>query len=150
MMNTSQGNAMKVEERILRSIQRRKGNIILRSELANMGSATQVSEALKALQNKGVLVRIGTGIYARTRVSSVTGAVIPAGSLETLASEALKKMRVPVLVSKVAAEYNSRKTTQLPGSFVANTGRRRITRKIAVGGRTVTYENDYGRTKASA
>lgn len=141
---------MKVEERLLRSVQRRKGNIILRSELAELGSASQVSEALKSLQDKGVLVRIGTGIYARTRVSSVTGAVIPAGSLETLASEALRKMRVPLLASKVAAEYNSRKTNQLPGSFVANTGRRRITRKIAVGGRTVVYENDYGRTKASA
>jgi hypothetical protein len=148
MMDSPQENAMKVEERLLRSVQRRKGNIILRSELAEFGSASQVSEALKSLQDKGVLVRIGTGIYARTRVSSVTGTVVPAGSLETLASEALKKMRVPVLASKVAAEYNSRKTT--PGSFVANTGRRRITRRIAVGGRTVVYENDFGRTKASA
>jgi len=141
---------MKVEDRLMRSIQRRKGNVILRSELSGMGSPSQVSEALKSLQDKGVLVRIGTGVYARTRRSSVTGAVIPAGSLETLAIEALNKMHVPVRASKAAVEYNSRKTTQLPGSFVANTGRRRITRKIAVGGRKVVYENDYGRAKTSA
>ncbi len=141
---------MKVEDRVLRSVRLRKGNVILRSEVAGMASPSQVSEALRALQERGVLVKIGTGVYARTRRSTVTGAIIPAGSLETLACEALARMGVKVSAAKLAAEYNARKTTQLPGAFVANTGHRRITRKIAVGGRTVLYENDYGRTKASA
>ena len=141
---------MKLETRLLQSVKQRVSNVVLRAEIAGMGSATQVSEALKALQNKGVLVRIGTGVYAKTRQSSVTGATIPAGSLETLATETLKKMGVVVKGGKVADAYNSGKTTQLPGKFVANTGRRRISRKITVGGRTVAYENDYGRATASA
>jgi predicted transcriptional regulator of viral defense system len=141
---------MKLEERLLRSVKQRASDVILRAELVKMGSSSQLSEALKALQDKGVLVRIGTGVYARTRRSSVTGAVIPAGSLETLATEALKKMGVAVKASKAAVEYNSRRTTQLPGTFVANTGRRKIRRKIAVGGRSVVYENDYSGSKASA
>lgn len=141
---------MKLQERMLRSIKQRTGNIVLRAELAGMGSSTQVSEALKALQDKGVLVRIGTGVYAKTRESSVTGSAIPAGSLETLATEALRKLGVTVNVGSTASAYNAGRTTQLPGTFVANTGRRRISRKIAVGGRTVAYENDYGRAKASA
>ena len=115
-----------------------------------MGSASQVTQALKALQVKGVLLRIGTGVYAKTRKSSVTGALIPAGSLETLASETLKKLGVTLSLGSAAAAYNSGKTTQLPGTFVANTGRRRITRKIAVGGRKVAYENNYGRAETSA
>ena len=141
---------MKLEERMLRSVKQRTGNVILRAEIARLGSASQVTEALKSLQAKGVLVRIGTGVYAKTRKSSVTGATIPAGSLETLATEALKKLGVTVRASKAAAAYNSGKTTQLPGAFVANTGGRRIRRKIAVGGRSVVYENDYGQTTASA
>ena len=141
---------MKLQERMLRSIKQRAGNVVIRAELAGMGSASQVTEALKTLQDKGMLVRIGTGVYAKTRKSSVTGAVIPAGSLETLASEALKKLGVAVTAGSAAAAYNSGKTTQLPGTFVANTGRRRISRKIAVGGRKVAYENDYDRTEASA
>jgi hypothetical protein len=135
---------MDLEQRMLRSVQRRSGNVILRAELARLGSATQVSEALKALQDKGVLVRIGTGVYSKTKKSSITGATVPAGSLETLAAEALKKLGVTINASKVAAEYNSGKSTQLPGAFVANTGRRRIRRTIAVGGRKLAYENDFG------
>jgi hypothetical protein len=133
---------LKFEERILRSVRQRAGNVVLRAELARMGSASQVSHALKSLQAKGVLVRIGTGVYAKTRKSSVTGATVPAGSLETLATEALKKLGISVRAGKATAAYNSGKTTQIPGSFVVNTGARRISRKIEVGGRALIYEND--------
>ena len=132
---------MRLQDRMLRSIKQRRGNVVLRSELAKMGSASQVTAALKALQESGVLVRIGTGVYAKTRKSSVTGAIIPAGSLETLAIEALQKLGVQVAPGKAASAYNAGKTTQLPGMFVANTRKRRITRRIEVGGRKVTYEN---------
>jgi len=140
---------MKLEERMLRSIKLRSSNIILRADVAKLGSASQVSEALNSLLKKGVLVRIGTGVYAKTRKSSVTGATIPSGSLETLATEALKKMGVRVQVGRIAAEYNSGRTTQMPGTFVANTGARRISRKIAVGGRELAYENNYSRATSS-
>jgi hypothetical protein len=134
---------MNLEGRILLSIQQPAGNIVLRAELAGMGSASQVSQALRALQAKGVLVRIGTGVYAKTRKSSVTGATIPAGRLDTLAVETFKKLGVSLKHSRAVAEYNAGKTTQLPGAFVVNTGQRRIYRKIVVGGRSVEYENDY-------
>lgn len=139
---------MKLIERMLRSIKQRNGNIILRAEVSKLGSASQVTEALKTLQQDGVIVRIGTGVYAKTRKSSVTGATIPAGSLETLASEAFRKLGVEVEAGQAAVTYNARRTTQLPGVFVANTGGRRISRKIAVGGRSVQYENNYGRSEA--
>jgi pyridoxine 5'-phosphate synthase PdxJ len=141
---------MKLIERMLRSIKQRNGNVILRAEVSKLGSASQVTAALKTLQETGVIVRIGTGVYAKTRKSSVTGATIPAGSLETLASEALKKMGVEVQAGQAAASYNAGRTTQLPGVFVANTGDRRISRKIAVGGRSVKYENNFNRTEAMA
>ena len=141
---------MKLEERMLRSVKQRRGNVILRTELAPMGSASQVTEALNALQKKGVLVRIGTGVYAKTRVSSVTGAVIPAGSLETLGAETMKKLGVKLGPSRLAAEYNSGRTAQMPGTVVVNTGRKRIQRRIVVGGRRLAYENDIDRTVATA
>ena len=141
---------MKLEERMLRSIKQRNGNVILRADVAKFGSASQVSEVLKTLLERGVIVRIGTGVYAKTRKSSITGATIPAGSLETLAAEALKRMGVKISVGRSAAAYNSGRTTQLPGAFVANTGNRRISRKIAVGGRSVKYENNHSRAEAVA
>ena len=129
---------------------KRAGNVILRSDVASLGSPSRLSEALKALQQRGLLLRIGTGIYAKTRVSSVTGAVIPAGTLESLSQEALKRMGVTVSNGRAAAEYNAGRTTQMPGKVVVNTGKRRIQRKISVGGRRLAYENNYGRAAASA
>lgn len=108
-----------------------------------LGSRTQVSRVLKALTESGELVRIGTGIYAKTRRSSITGALIPAGSLETLAMEVLKRMGVEHGAGRTAIDYNSGKTTQLPGEFVLNTCGRRIRRKITVCGRTIAYEKEY-------
>lgn len=134
---------MKLEERMLRSVKQRSGNVILRTELSRLGCASQISEALKALQQRGILMRIGTGIYAKTRVSSVTGKVVPAGSLESLSVEALTKMGVTVTPGRAAQDYNARTTTQIPGSVVVNTGYKRIRRKISVGGRRLEYENNF-------
>lgn len=140
---------MKLEARILRSIAQRQSPVVLRAELSKFGSPSQLSEVLKSLQEKGALVRIGTGIYAKTRRSSVTGAIVPAGSLESLATEALRKLGANVQPGVAAQAYNSGKTTQMPGTFVANTGKRRIRRKIVVGGRQVVYENNFGRAATS-
>lgn len=126
---------MKLEDRILQT----NGNVLLRSELASLGSASQLTRALQALVATGALVRIGVGIYAKTRASSVTGATVPAGSLETLAMEALQKLGVVVEGGAVAQAYNEG-STQLPGAFVVSTGRRRIRRRIEVGGRVLVYE----------
>jgi len=136
---------MKLADRLLRFIERQAGNVILRSELAELGSRPQITAAVNALIAKGVIVRIGIGIYARTRKSSVTGATIPAGSLETLATETLKKMGVPFNLGRAAAAFNAGDTNQLPGAFVVDTGERRISRKITVGGRTLGYENNWQR-----
>ena len=140
---------MTMQERMLRAIKQRAGNVVLRQELADLGSASQVTEALKALQARNVIIRIGTGVYAKTRKSSVTGSIVPAGTLETLSVEALRKLRVPVIPGAAAAAYNAGTTTQIPGVFVANTGRRRISRRISIGGRTLQYESNYGRAAAT-
>jgi hypothetical protein len=86
---------MKLSDRLLRLIERQPGNVIFRREIVGLGSPAQITAALTALIAKGVIVRISIGIYARTRKSSVTGAIVPAGSLETLATEILTKMGVP-------------------------------------------------------
>lgn len=141
---------MKLADRLARSIKRCSGNVILRSEIAKLGSATQLTKALNTLIKNGVIVRIGSGIYAKTRKSSVTGASVPAGSLETLATEALEKMGVLFSVGRDAAAYNSGATTQLPGSFVVHTGNRRISTKLEVGGRKLVYENNFKKATPSA
>lgn len=80
----------------------------------------------------------------------MTGAQVPAGSLETLATEALRKMGVLFTTGRAAAAYNSGASAQLPGSFIVHTRNRRISRKIEVGGRRLVYENDFQKARTIA
>ena len=141
---------MKLADSLLRLIERQPSNVIFRREIAGLGSPAQITVALTILIDKGAIVRISIGIYARTRKSSVTGATVPAGSLETPATETLMKMGVPSTPGRTATAYNAGDTNQLPGAFVVDTGERRISRKITVGGRALEYENNWQRMTPGA
>jgi len=141
-----QGNNMSrlsVKERMSRSIALRKGEVILRSDFDAMGSASQISRALKALIDAGKIVRLGYGVYAKARPSVISGKPIARVTLAELAQETLQKLGVPAELGRAQKEYNAGKTTQIPGRTTFNTGKRRITRKITVGISTVRYENNY-------
>lgn len=132
-----------LETRLLAALDALQGPVLLRRDVAALGSARQLSRVLRCLVERGLLVRIGQGIYAKTRRSSVTGAVVPAGSLETLATEALCRLGVPVVEGRAALAFNRGETMQLPGTFTLDTGRRRISRRIVVGGRQLNYERSH-------
>lgn len=129
-----------VAEEMLRVIHAEQSDVMLRTDFRWVGSPSQVSRGLRTLCAAGTLMRIGTGVYAKTRISAVTGELIPRGSLETLSSQVLSRLGIPVRPSRATEEYNQRRTTQLPGFLVVNTGRRRISRVIEVGGRRLRYE----------
>lgn len=131
---------MTVESRIIRSIGRRKSIVVLRSEVAPLGSTAQVGRVLAKLVRNGRLVRVSQGVYAKTRVSKFTGQLAPAASFETIAAETFRKLGIEVQPGHLAREYNAGVTTQIPVDSVVSTGRRRIRRKIRVGRKAVAYE----------
>lgn len=131
---------MKLEDRVLRSMARRHSVVILRSELAALGSPAQLSRVLSYLVKTKRLVRIGLGVYAKTRLNKFTGEPAPAGTFEEIAAEAFRKLEIDVTPGKLAREYNEGNTTQLPMLAIVDTGHRRITRRISLGSRSITYE----------
>jgi hypothetical protein len=128
---------------MVRSIALRKGEVILRTDFESMGSASQISRALKELIQAGKIIRLGYGVYAKARPSILSGKPVARVSLAELAQEALQKLGVPVELGRAQAAYASGKTTQVPVRTTFNTGQRRISRKITVGISTVRYENNY-------
>ncbi|WP_455287157.1 DUF6088 family protein [Cupriavidus necator] len=132
---------MRLEDRITRSIAQRKGAVVLRSDFANMGSTAQVGRVLSRLIEKGKLIRVSKGAFAKTRINKFTGQPMPDGTLEDIGAELFRKLGIELMPSRLVAEYNSGRSTQVPVTAVANTGRRRITRKVTVGTRSVIYEN---------
>ena len=66
----------------MRSIRRRKSVVILRSEVSGLGSQSQLTRVLAKLVATGQLIRVGHGIYAKTRINRYTGRPAPAAELE--------------------------------------------------------------------
>lgn len=137
---------MKLEDRVVKSIAKRSGVVILRSELASLGSSAQLGRVLASLVAQGKLVRVSKGVFAKTRINRFTGQPTAAGTFEDIAAETFRKLGVTIAPSQRMAEYNSGQTTQIPADGCVNTGKRRIFRKIQVGNRIVQYEKNHRRT----
>jgi len=134
---------LNIQDRMIRSISNRTGEVFLRADFEDMGSQSQVSRGLSNLIKAGRIVRIGYGVFAKAKQSSISGKPVPRQPLEFLTQEALKKLGVIPELGKAQADYAKGDTTQIPMQAVFNTGRRRISRKISVGNRTASYENNY-------
>lgn len=138
---------MKLEDRMNRSIKQRASVIILRSDFARMGSDSQVGRVLARFVAEGVLIRVSKGAFAKTRINKFTGKPTPAGTLEMIAAELFRKLKITVEPSSLVSEYNSGRSTQIPMGATVNTGRRRISRKVTVGNSTLTYEKNSRRSE---
>lgn len=118
---------------------RKKTSVFVREDFADVGGYDQVGRILRDLTRKGKIIKIGYGLYAKARKSSVTGQVVPVSPLPTLAKEALTRLGVKIAPSTLEKEYNAGRTTQIPtGRLIAVRGR--VSRKIGYGGACISYE----------
>ena len=136
---------MILRDKLRKALARKRTNVFLRADFVKMGSDAQLSRALRNLVDEGTVVKIGVGVYAKAKRSTLSGKPIPVEPVEFLAPEALKKLGVKVYPSRQTAEYNAGETTQIPAGVVVNTGNRRISRKLGFGKKTIEYENNYNR-----
>ncbi|RQQ21310.1 S-adenosylhomocysteine hydrolase [Burkholderia stagnalis] len=139
---------MKLEDRVLLSIKQRKGVVVLRSDVASLGSPSQLGRVLARLVAAGTLVRVSKGVYVKTRVNKFTGRLSPAAPFEAIAAETFRRLGIAVMPGRLAREYNAGTTTQIPMDGVVCTGIRRIRRKIQVGSKEVKYEKSSKRVDA--
>jgi hypothetical protein len=130
-----------LERKILRRITRKKAaNVFLRDDFSDLGGYDQVGRILKNLVQKGTLIKIGYGLYAKTKVSSITGQVVPTATLPKLGREALDRLKVSVLPTKAEQAYKEGRSTQVPtGRMIGVKGR--VSRKIGYKGAYIAYEH---------
>jgi hypothetical protein len=120
-------------------IARKKDIVFLREDFADLGGYDQVGRILRNLVREGKIIKIGYGLYAKAKKSSITGKVIPVAPLPTLARAALERLGVEVASSALERDYNAGKTTQVPtGRMIAVRGR--VNRKIGYNGAYVSFE----------
>jgi hypothetical protein len=127
-----------LEAGLLKRIAHKRGDVFLRVDFADLGGYDQVGRTLRELVTKGRLVKVGQGLYPRAEPSLITGDPVPAGGLATL-SEALRRVGVETLPSRLERAYNAGETTQVPTGRVVGVSRR-VRRKIGYGNVALSFE----------
>jgi hypothetical protein len=139
---------MKLEDRIATSIRGRTGHVFLRRDFAHLGSPSQLSVALKALQVKGVIKRLGSGVYARLIKDPITGKTAVALDDVALAAEVFRRLGIPVEVDITDVDASAAQAgVVVSGSASASANRvtvstgprHRLSRKLDIASHSVVY-----------
>jgi hypothetical protein len=128
-----------LEERLSNRIARKRGDVFLRADFSDLGGYDQVGRALRGLVRKGRLMKVGYGLYTRTRPSILDGKPTPTKGLRDLAAEALGRLGIETAPTRLEQAYNAGKTTQVPTGRVIGV-RGRVRRKISYNGFPLSYE----------
>lgn len=134
------GSFKSLEDRIKAKIARRKSNVFIREDFADMGGYDQVGRALLKLTRQGSLAKLGYGIYAKTRTSQLTGDVMPIAPLPALAKEALQKLGVKIQPTRAEKDYQEGHSTQIPTGRLIGVNKSRLSRKISYKEALIYYE----------
>lgn len=122
---------MKLESKLLVSLGKRSGNVVQRRELAELASASHLSEAIGRLVEAGRLVRLGEGFYAKAQPDR-EGKGLPLARPVDLVREVFEKLDVPLRTVKLEMESGHPVLLVDPGS-------RRVARKLDIAGTPVRY-----------
>jgi hypothetical protein len=128
-----------LERQLSDRIDRKRRAVFLRADFADLGGYDQVGRTLRQLVRDGRLMKIGSGLYMRTRPSLLDGKPTPVKGLRVLADEALRRLGVRTTLTRLERDYGAGKTTQVPsGRRVAVN--KRVRRKIGYDGVVMSFE----------
>jgi hypothetical protein len=127
-----------LEERLEKRIARKRGDVFLREDFRDLGGYDQVGRALRRLVRKGELLKLGYGIYTRAARSPFTNKPVPPKGLRTL-KEALTRLGVEIVPTRLEEAYNAGKSTQVPTGRVVGV-RGRVSRRIGYDGVVLGFE----------
>ena len=130
-----------LETRLLKRIDRKRGDVFLRSDFRDLGGYDQVGRALRLLVRKGLLLKIGHGLYTRAAPSPFDGTPAPVKGLRAVAAEALDRLGVKSAPTDFEKAYDAGQTTQVPAGRVVAV-QKRVRRKIGYNGTYVSFERD--------
>ncbi len=133
-------NSNTSEERVISRIKRSKSSVFVRRDFMDIASYAQVGRILRKLIDKGILINLGYGAYARSKQSSVTGAIVTDKPLPEIAKELLNKLGVKIAPSQAEKAYNSGESTQVPTGRVIGVQGRTLTRRIGYNGMYISFE----------
>jgi hypothetical protein len=130
-----------LEWRIVKRIDRKRGDVFLRSDFRDLGGYDQIGRVLRVLVRKGRLLKIGQGLYTRAEASPFDGRPAPVKGLRSVAAEALRRLGIQTIPTQLEKAHRAGETTQIPAGRVIGV-RKRVRRKIGYDGIYVSFERD--------
>jgi len=130
-----------LRERIEARMSRKRDDVFLPREFADLGGEDQVLRALRELVREGRLLRLGYGVYGRAMVSTLSGRPMLASptGFSGAARQALTKLGVQWESTTAERAYNEGRSTQVPVNPAVRV-RGRFARRLSYGGRDLVLE----------
>ena len=129
-----------LEKRISYRLARSKFDVVMRKDFKDLSDYDQIGRILRKFVSDGKLVRIGYGLYAKTTLSPLSGKMVPRQDIQSLAEEALSRLKVKVYPSSFDLAYNEGRSTQIPSGRVVGV-KNRVSRKIGYDNKKVIFEH---------
>ena len=128
-----------LETRLLKHIDRKSGDVFLLSDFRDFAGYDQVARALRNLVRKGLLLKLGHGLYTRAAASPIDGSPVPVKDLHALAEEALDRLGLKSDPALLEQGDDAGRTTQVPAGPVVAV-KKRVRRKIGFNGTFAAFE----------
>ena len=131
-------NVMTIARKIQTRINRSKRYVFARNDFNDIAGYDQIGRALKQFVDTRFLIRIGYGLYTKTRINRITGLVMPAcpSGADGVLLEALEKLGIAYKFDELSQQSIDGSNTQIPASFKIITNKR-FKRKIVVRNQTI-------------
>ncbi|MCL2504692.1 MAG: DUF6088 family protein [Alphaproteobacteria bacterium] len=129
-----------LKDRVQYRIKKSKESVFLVKDFADLSDRDQILRALRELMQDNVLLRVGKGVYTKTRPSVLfEGSYVPQDNLRAIAIKTMKKLGIKVIQTPAERAYNSRLTTQVPNTNIIGVNKR-VSRNISFERASIRYE----------
>src|SRR5687767_12759625 len=98
-----------LKDKVLLRISLKKELVFLRDDFNDLGGYDQVGRVLKQLAREKKIIKVGYGLYAKAKISPISGELVPQAPLPKLAREALSRLKIKTDLSSSDKEYNTGK-----------------------------------------
>ncbi|HDM8147121.1 TPA: type IV toxin-antitoxin system AbiEi family antitoxin domain-containing protein [Vibrio harveyi] len=114
-------------------------HVFERKDFAHFASDSQISRSLKRLIEKGILMRVGYGLYTKATINSLTNHPMPThpGGTDGVMLEILKKLGVPFEVDQMSLKSINGHSNQIPASVQYSWDHKAFNREIKLGNRVL-------------
>ncbi len=105
-----------ITAKVLKRIEKLSGDVVLRSDIANIAEPRQISRALNRLVQSGQLAKLGYGVYGKQAYSKIAKTVYLRGGVLPTMRAALTRLNIRWEPSPEELDYNAGRSTQVPAN----------------------------------